>query len=163
MSAHVTFFNLFFSRNPKGPAAQQYPEARTELRDHSSHMAFPTQAQEVSQHRGEPPPHLVSSLAGVKLMKPFSCSCDIIVALVWPPGTSLTAGCCLFFQHPTEALVQISAEGQELRLCLQKNEWVIWAGYNAFDLCTRTGRDYEIANIILKWPKTKCLVTQIKS
>lgn len=122
VSAHVTFFNVAFSRNPEGPAAQQRPEARTELRGYSSHMAFPTQAQEVSQRRGEPPPHLVSLLAGVKLMKPFSRSRDIIVALVWPPGTSLTAGSRLFFQHPTEALVQILAEGQDLRLRLQKNE-----------------------------------------
>lgn len=122
MSAHVTFFNVPFSRNPEGPAAQRHPEARTELRDHSSHMAFPTQAQEVSQHGGEPRPHLVSPLAGIELMTPLSRTRDIIVALVWPPGTSLTAGSRLFFQHPTEALVQISAEGQELRLRLQKNE-----------------------------------------
>lgn len=52
------FLNVSFSRNPAGPAAwQQHPGARTELRDYSSHMAFPSQAQEVSQRRGESPPH----------------------------------------------------------------------------------------------------------
>lgn len=118
VSAHT----LFFSRNPADPAARQHPEACTELRDYSSHMAFPAQAQEVSQHGGEPPSNLLSSLAGVKLMKPFSRLRDINVALVWPPGISLTAGSRLFSQHPSEALVQITVEGQELQLRLQKNE-----------------------------------------
>lgn len=29
---------------------------------------------------------------------------------------------CLFFQHPSKALVVITAEGQELKLHLEKNE-----------------------------------------